>query len=313
MADNPNKKDWVSPFESFLNNDNDTPSENEANEMASTENTDPIIGTPEQDMSWWDGAQSYTDTCAIRSQEFILEQFTGQEIDEHALVQEAMVNGWYTPGGGTQPEDVGNLLELHGVEVNRFENANIHTLANELAQGHKVIIGVDSGELWQQDPIREAIDDELGIKGADHALVVSGIDTTDPDNVQVIVSDPGTGEAAATYPMDQFLDAWQDSDFFMVATQDPAPSTLPEMNNFDYDIGHIPFVAGMPYAEFLTYEFQPEQWATWLGEKLGMIESDPAGESSQEKDTAMDEFAEEEFLEDDEFDEPELDDFEDEI
>lgn len=111
---------------------------------------DPVIGTPEQDTTTFDGVRSYDDTCAIRCQEFILEQFTGQEVNEDALVQEARDMGWYAPGQGTMPQDVGNLLELHGVPVNQYESATTYDLANELAQGHKVMISVDSGELWNE-------------------------------------------------------------------------------------------------------------------------------------------------------------------
>jgi hypothetical protein len=237
-----------------------------------------VIGEPAADASTWDGQQSYPDTCAIRCQEFILEQFTGQEIDETALVQEAANNGWYAPGQGTQLEDVGNVLEQHGVPVNRYEDATVHQLANELAQGHKVIIGVDSGELWQQNSVMESIADTLGIDGADHAVVVTGIDTSDPDNPQVIVSDPGTGEPAASYPLEQFVDAWGDSGFYMVATQDPAPSTLPEMANFDYELGHIPEIAGMSYEEFLTLADNPEEFERILDEYAQDMEEEADAE-----------------------------------
>lgn len=62
--------------------------------------------------------------------------------------------------------------------------------------------------------------------------------------------------------MAQFLDAWADSQFFIVTTQQPPPPYLhlPEMVNFDYGLGHLPTVAGMPYQEFLTLEDQPQQW-----------------------------------------------------
>jgi hypothetical protein len=219
---------------------------------------DPVVGTPEQDAAAFDGQQSYDDTCAIRCQEFILEQFQpGAEYDETALVREAQSMGWYAPGQGTSPEDLGNILELHGIGVNRYEDATAYDLANELAQGHKVMISVDSGELWDNS-IKEKIAD-LGVDdGPDHAVVVSGIDTTDPDNPKVIISDPGTGEPAAKYPMDQFVGAWEDGGFQMVSTQDPAPRSVPGMQNFDYAAGHIPEVAGMPYKDFVeTYEHDP--------------------------------------------------------
>jgi hypothetical protein len=144
------------------------------------------------------------------------------------------------PGAGTQPHDVGKLLELHGVGVHRYQHASIFHLAQELAEGRKVIVGVDAKELWESNSVLEEIRDALGFAEANHAVVVSGIDTSDPDHIRVLVSDPGTGQAIAAYPLEQFLDAWRDSDFFLVATNDPAPPHLPEMAHFDYQLGHLP-------------------------------------------------------------------------
>ena len=202
----------------------------------------------------WDGAQSYPTSCAIRCQEMIIELYTGEEIDEHVLVQEAYDRGWWKPGEGTSVTDIGNLLELNGIEVNRFENSNIFHLADQLAQGHKVIIGVDSGELWDQLPFLEDIQDAFFFESADHAVIVSGIDTTDPGNPQVIISDPGTGEAAVSYPLDQFIDAWKDSDFFMIATTEPpAVEYAPELVNLDIDFFQDTLfrVAGIPFLSYL--------------------------------------------------------------
>ena len=212
----------------------------------------PVIGTPLADTHYFPGAQSYDDTCAIRCQEFILRQFTGQAVPEELLVNEARAHGWYADGQGTSPGDVGNLLELHGIPVHRYMHGNIYNLTAELAQGHKVIIGVDSHELWEKNSILREIRHAVGLGHADHAVVVSGIDTSDPHDVHVIVSDPGTGEAAASYPMQQFIEAWKDSDFFMVATQEPPPADLhlPEMRNFDYESGHLDHIGEIPYDHF---------------------------------------------------------------
>jgi len=196
--------------------------------------------------------QHYEDSCAIRSQELILRDF-GVPISEDTLRNEAIANGWYAPGGGTNADCVGNLLELHGVAVNRYENADIYTLTSELAKGHKVIIGVDSGELWNKGFL-ENLEDGLGLKKADHALIVSGIDTTDPDHVKVILTDPGTGDIAKEYPIEQFIDAWKDSNCFMVTTAEPVPLKYnPQMVNFDYAAGHISSIGEMPYSYFAQH------------------------------------------------------------
>ncbi len=197
--------------------------------------------------------QQYDDTCAIKSQQLILNDF-GISVSEEQLVRQAEQFDLYTPGSGTSPRDVGKLLELNGVQYTQYENATVYDLTAALAQGQKVIIGVDSDELWDKGLLSQygnKITDYFGGESADHALIVAGIDTTDPDHVQVILTDPGTGEESACYPMEQFLDAWHDSGNFMVATDSPAPLAYnPEMINFDYDAGHIPAIGQMPYDYF---------------------------------------------------------------
>ncbi len=190
--------------------------------------------------------QHANDTCAIQCQRLILNDF-GVDVSEEQLAREAEQQHLYTPGEGTPPDAVGVLLEDHGIEVNRFQHANVFHLANELGQGHKVIVGVESGELWQTNDVRASIAHQLGFGHADHAVIVSGIDTADPDHVKVIITDPGTGDVAKAYPLNEFLDAWKTSDFTMVSTAAPLPNWHPEMVNFDYSSGHIASVGAVPF------------------------------------------------------------------
>lgn len=191
--------------------------------------------------------QNYPDTCAVQCQHLVLNEF-GIPATEDQLVREATTRGIYHPGSGTSPADVGKLLEAHGLEIHRYSHANQFNLANELAQGHKVIVGVESGKLWHDHPVRDDIASHLHIGHADHAVIVCGIDTTDPDHVKVLITDPGTGDVAKAYPLEQFLDAWHGSDFFMVATSDPVPPTAKEMVHFDYNTGHLPFIGEAPFS-----------------------------------------------------------------
>lgn len=193
-----------------------------------------------------DVQQIYPDTCAIKSQQLILQDF-GIHFTEEQLRNEALMYGWYN--GGTSPEDVGKLLELHGIPVSQYENANIFNLVNELAQGHKVIVGVDSGELWGDNIFDKIFEDNA----ADHALIVSGVDTSDPNNVKVILTDPGTGNLLKEYPMEDFVDAWEDSNCFMMATNDPVPEVFDPFNSmpgFDMPMTNIPMIGSMPYDMF---------------------------------------------------------------
>ena len=237
-----------------------------------------IIGTPRSDSRFFDGMQSYDDTCAIRCQETILQQYLGLDIEEDQLISQATELGLYS-GKGTDPQDLGGLLEANGVPVDYFNDATPLDIAISLADGKKVVVGVDADELWGKSLFqqsKESIKDLLGIGGANHAVIVSGIDTSDPDNVKVILTDPGTGEHAAVYDIEEFVDAWRDSNFLMVATVDPAPHWLPGMENFDYNIGHIPNLGSVQYADIKSCdkEIFSEQGFSMFSDKLDNIKLD---------------------------------------
>lgn len=179
-----------------------------------------VYGSPTHDAAMWAG-QTTAFTCAVVSQQMILNQF-GIPVRESQLVYDATAHGWLTDQG-TSPTDLGQLLEHYGVAVHFEHGANVAELLSELAHGHKVIAAVDSGELWGQDWFFQ---DWIWRDGADHALVVTGIDLSDPGNPQVIVNDPGEPTGAGhSYPLDQFLKAWDDSGSYYVAT-DHAPDDL---------------------------------------------------------------------------------------
>lgn len=173
--------------------------------------------------------QQYPDTCAIKSQQLILEDF-GINYTEAELVKFSAENGWYC-GDGTAMGDIGRILDAANIPCTSRMDANIFDLANELQQGHKVIVGVDSGELWKEDSLltrfKEWLEDFFGKDVPDHALIVAGIDVSDPTNPLVLVTDPGTGEKERAYPMSEFMDAWKDSQCFMCSTN-VAPQDVAE-------------------------------------------------------------------------------------
>lgn len=188
--------------------------------------TDPahLIGDPASAMDDWH-QQEAPDTCAIVSQEFVLEELTGQEFTEAELVSEATEQGWYVPGGGTPMADVGRVLEAHGVSVERYEGASLEDLQAAVASGQGVIVGVDAQELWT--PGGDILNDDLvgdvpGIPGQDanHAVSVIGFDVSDPEHPMVILNDPGHPEGRGLMmPAEEFVGAWNDSGNFMVVAE----------------------------------------------------------------------------------------------
>ncbi len=184
------------------------------------------IGDPDNQTQFWE-PQNSNDTCAIVAQTSILNQFLDDPISQDEATYVAASNGWYQPGTGTMPDDVGNLLQAYGVPVHSVDNASIEQLASELQQGHRVIVGLNSDQLWDQGPlsdfwnwvIQEFGFDNSTFQPADHAVVVTGLDLSDIDNPKVIINDSGAPDGAGhSYPLDRFMDAWENSDFNYVAT-----------------------------------------------------------------------------------------------
>ena len=168
-------------------------------------------------------------------------------------MQYSYEKGWYHgDGSGTTFQDVGNLLEDANIPCTRQADANVFNLVSELSQGHKVIVGVDSGELWG-NKFNAWYNDFFNGDTPDHALIVSGIDTSDPNNIQVVVTDPGNGDYHKAYPLDQFMDAWSDASCYMVSTDVAVPDVVNGMQNFNYDTGYIDSVAGMGYTDFQVF------------------------------------------------------------
>lgn len=187
-------------------------------EAAGFESGDVIAGTPDVDVAFWQ-PQTTGFTCAIQAQRSIIEAYTGQEISESQLVYEATAGGILTEGG-MSPENVGMLLEQHGIPCHQVSDASIADLVSELSAGHKVIVGVDSGELWGED---YALEDFFS-QAADHAIWVTGVRQAEDGSMWVVINDSGVPDGAGKeYPLEQFKDAWEDSCGFYVATDAPPP------------------------------------------------------------------------------------------
>ncbi|MEV6397168.1 C39 family peptidase [Streptomyces sp. NPDC051907] len=180
-----------------------------------------VLGDPGGAMETW---QQHTgdNACAIGAQGMVLEYLTGQEFSEEQLTQEAASMGWFDVSSGTSPDDVGNLLEYHGVPVEHVEGASLEQLQQVVAGGGAAIVGVDSSEIWTagHDPSDEPVGMVPGVAGqdADHAVWVTGFDNSDPAHPMVILNDSGhpDGQGLAV-PLDEFMGAWQDSGNLLVS------------------------------------------------------------------------------------------------
>ena len=247
--------------------------------------------------------QGETGECAIHAQFRILQDY-GYRGTVDDLRQEAIEHGWFDPDTGTPSADIGKLLELHNVPCDMYFEANRYNLLNELAQGKRVIVTVDSSELWHKNTILEKSWEnlkDLFPGGADHAVVVSGINTEDPNNIQVVLTDSGDGHRTISYPIEQFEDAWRDGHCQMIVTQTPPPpeyalgrlmDKLPwmwDMSNFDYQLGHVAKIGGHSFEDWQELHINelddcssvPMDDSFWGREVLMAGGSDTATETSE--------------------------------
>lgn len=222
---------------------------------------DMTIGTP--DIYDWD-MQIMPDNCAVEAERAILNLFTSNPLSQHDAMFISSNNGWYMPGSGTSIDDVGNLLELYGIPTHTMQSASIMDLATELSLGHGIIVGVDSLELWDSGPladIRQHLSSTLGVdfgdSGANHAVLVTGIDISNPANPMVILNDSGVpnGQGVA-YPMEKFLQAWQDSGFYYTATDIALPTNqiLGNLTQMDDILNSMSLFAGSFVGTFVGLE-----------------------------------------------------------
>lgn len=201
-------------------------------------------------------------SCGLRSQQIVLRDF-GIDIPFEDLERYALDAGVYSENG-TYTYDIGKVLEMAGVGMHQVQGSTIYDLTNELAQGHRVIVGVDANELWYNDSIGGKLsnwfNDVIGQQGGNHALIVAGVEVnpSNPNDVKVVLTDPGAGHLRIEYPFDQFMDAWQDSNCFMAATDQAAP--------YQYDAAtgmEVPsnFVAEHHFNQFVvdnSYQLNPD-------------------------------------------------------
>ena len=175
--------------------------------------------------------------CAIKAQQMVLRNY-GIEVSTEELTALAKKQGWFEEGKGSAFDFVGELLNHYGVEAVQMRNAGVYHIMHELSQGHKIIVGVDS--------------DSADAAEAQHVMLVAGIDTTDPNNLKVVVHDPSHPEQDNTYSANEFMERWKHTGCFMVSTKQAAPlSANPEMQNFDYQLGYVRKFADVAYEEII--------------------------------------------------------------
>lgn len=171
-----------------------------------------VCGDPASSMQYWE-YQEESGPCALYSQKFIIEEFTGQSIDINEFTALAESNGWYGNGGGTTALNMGKMLDAYGIENEMSFHNDMGNIEDCLNEGGRVIVAIDADEIWHG----EGSDLFSPNSAANHAVEVIGIDYSDPEHPMVILNDSGSRTGCGEMvPLADFVDAWKDSECQMI-------------------------------------------------------------------------------------------------
>lgn len=147
--------------------------------------------------------------CVIRCEGIALRNL-GINIADEELLAESKKKGWLQ-SEGTALHNIGRLSGMHGMGVSHRYGCDLNDIHKELQSGHVVIVAVDGGELIGDLTAEKKEEMEEGEK-PDHVVVIESIS----DNI-ITVRDSSTPQRYDTYSIDQFIDAWSDSSFYLIA------------------------------------------------------------------------------------------------
>jgi len=148
--------------------------------------------------------------CAIKCEAFILHVFgIHKTLEELRLL--ASIKEWLKEDG-VEMMDLGAIPEYYGLTVNKRAPADVESIIHALSCGHQVIVAVDGGELIG-NPAEEIAEDVLAGGVADHCVVVISVDE---EAKNVAIYDPAIGVIPIVVSIEHFIDAWEDSNKYMV-------------------------------------------------------------------------------------------------
>lgn len=179
------------------------------------------VGVPLQDSQHWHHQQG-SSSCAVVAQISVYEAITGKELSESKACQYVQQQGYFNPESGTITKDIGKLLNALGLHTEQKFNSKLSDIARALENGDKVIVALDSNEIWNPMHDRAGLPIEQPTGG--HAVWVTGMDPQPDGSIKIILNDSGTsnGKMEAVNVLD-FLNAWHDRDNFMLVVDASNP------------------------------------------------------------------------------------------
>ncbi len=163
-------------------------------------------------------AESGRNICSVLCETYVLHR-RGCTFQEQEMLAIAEEHHWLT-AQGTPLYAIGQLLTHYGMMVVRRYDATIDAICHALALDNDVMVVVDSDKLYEG---REDKEDE-----PNHAVVVKAV-----DQQQVSLFDPSAPDTHVTVPIERFLNAWKESNHYMVQVLQTVGDYEPRPINVD--------------------------------------------------------------------------------
>lgn len=141
--------------------------------------------------------------CDIECEEFILHQF-GIETTHKTLLDEAYRNCWLKEQG-MPLYNIGRLLEKNNLSVSRRYDSTIEEIVRLLDNGNQLIAVIDNSML-----LHDVVEN---IKQPNHAVAISSVSSSTDE---ITLFNPYTEEELTTYSLSLFLNAWAQSNNYLV-------------------------------------------------------------------------------------------------
>ncbi|MCB0976779.1 MAG: C39 family peptidase [Acidimicrobiales bacterium] len=168
---------------------------------------DGVHGDPRGDMQYHQTQPGPVD-CLPTSVAMAINEATGSDVDAADVVQMANDLG-FMGEAGMSVDNAATLFENYGMDA-EVGTGTVDDLRAALDAGDPVVVGIDAADLYSGDggPFDQGM-----VSG--HAVVITGIDDGPP--TMIYINDPGFPDGAGLeIPLDQFEDAWDDSDHALV-------------------------------------------------------------------------------------------------
>lgn len=187
-------------------------------------------------------ALSDENICAVRCEMYILHR-RGIPYDEEWLLNTARRKDWLKPEG-TPLYCLGYLLAYSGLLVNRKYDSSIDDILHALAMDNDVVVGVDREKLYA-----EAIDME---DLTNHAVVVTHVEKD-----FITVFDPYEEPYISRIPLSDFLNAWKESQYYMIQIL----QSVDEYEPHPIDVDDIPLDDNLEELQEAIAENAHDVWA----------------------------------------------------